>query len=278
MIKQKHIVIKSTSITLTYAEMGDVVCNSSSSIIITLPSPNAGLWYRISNVGSGVVVVYYNSTITTLKQTEQCLCLANANSSWFFSRGGGTITKEEIENVLTGEITSHIHPVETYELPQATENYLGGIKASPKTSGETQEVKIDTTTGKLYSTPPTSAINGLPAGGTAGQILSKIDETDYNSNWIDSNIGNAESLLTKHITIPTFTGKDGYVLAYDETEGEFYLKADEGGGGDVYAIRTFRQITTPTYWIFDSILSTNKPNSSTYLVFQDIVSVSTVDI
>lgn len=275
MIKQRHIVIKSSSITLTYAEMGDVVCNSSNSIIITLPSPNAGLWYRISNAGSGVVVVYYNSTLTTLKQTEQCLCLANANSSWFFSKGGGTVNKEEIENVLTGEITSHSHPVDAYELPQATANDLGGIKASPKTSGETQEVKIDTATGKLYSTPPASATNGLPAGGTAGQILSKIDGTDYNAQWV---VPDAEKILSKPVTVSSFTGKDGYVLAYDETAGEFYLKADEEGGGDVYAIRTFGQITTPTYWTFEPMLSTNKPNPSTYLVFQDIVSVSTVDI
>ncbi len=75
------------------------------------------------------------------------------------------------------------------EIPQATETVLGGIKAAEKTSGETQEVKIDTTTGKLYSTPPTAAQNGLPAGGTAGQILSKIDGTDYNSQWIDAPSG-----------------------------------------------------------------------------------------
>ena len=277
MIKQRHFVIKSASITLTYGEMGDVVCNSSNSIILTLPTPNAGLWYRISNVGSGVVVVYYNSTITMLKHTEQCLCLANANSSWFFSKGGGNITKEEIENVLTGEITSHSHPIETYELPQATANTLGGIKAKVKIA-ETTEVAIDPATGKLYVPAPDEAENGIPAGGTVGQILAKIDGTDYNSHWIDSNINNAESLLTKPISIPTFTGKDGYVLAYDETEGEFYLKADEGEGGDVYAIRTYKQITIPTYWRFESILSTNKPNPSTYLVLQDIVSVSTVDI
>jgi hypothetical protein len=167
MIKQKNIVIKTTSITLTYAEMGDIVCNSSSDITITLPAPNAGLWFRISNAGSGVVTVYYSSTLTTLKQTEQCLCLANATSNWFFSKGGGG---------------------ETYTLPQATETTLGGVKAKVKTI-ETVEVAIDTETGKLYSNAPDAAENGIPTGGTAGQILSKIDSGDYNVQWIDAPSG-----------------------------------------------------------------------------------------
>lgn len=75
-----------------------------------------------------------------------------------------------------------------------------------------------------------SAANGIPTGGTTEQILSKIDGTDYNTHWVDKPT-DAESLLTKAINITDFTGKDGYILAYDETNGEFYLKADDGGGG-----------------------------------------------
>lgn len=276
MIKQKHIAIKSASTTLTYAEMGDIVCDSAGSLIISIPAPNKGLWYRISNVGSGNVVVFYNSMLTSLKQTEQCLCLSNGSSSWFLSKSGGTMTKDEIEDILTGEITSHSHPVEAYELPQATAAELGGVKAKEKTS-ETTEVAIDSFTGKLYVPAPDEAENGIPAGGTAGQVLSKVDGTDYNSQWIDS--GNAESLLAKPIVIPTFTGKDGYVLAYDETMGEFYLKAYEGGGSDAYSIRTFKKTTKPVYQIFENILSTNRPAyNPAYWIFQDIVAASDVDV
>lgn len=35
---------------------------------------------------------------------------------------------------------------------------------------------------------------------------------------------NAERIKLKDINIPDFTGKDGYILAYDETNDEFYLK------------------------------------------------------
>lgn len=116
MIKQKSVVIKTALATLTYAEMGDIVCNSATDITITLPIPNSGLWYRVSNVGAGIVTVYYGSALTTLKQTEQCLCLANGTTTWFFSKGGGAMTKAEIETVLIGEISSHNHAA-VYELP-----------------------------------------------------------------------------------------------------------------------------------------------------------------
>lgn len=86
------------------------------------------------------------------------------------------------------------------EIPQATETTLGGIKAKVKTT-ESSEIAIDEITGKLYAP-------GSSGGGT-----------------------DAESILTKPINIPSFSGKDGYILAYNETNGEFYLKADEGGGG-----------------------------------------------
>ena len=53
----------------------------------------------------------------------------------------------------------------TYVLPQATSTELGGIKANEVTATDTQEVRINTTTGILYTAP------GLPDtidGGNAG--------------------------------------------------------------------------------------------------------------
>lgn len=235
MIKQKSIITKTADATLTVAEMGDIVVNSSSATAIALPTPSPGLWYRFSNANSGIATISYNSTtITTLKQAEQCLCLASGTSGWFFSKGGGAMTKSEIEAVLTGVISSHNHilsgssaptnstaagfvgqfyletttPIlyqctaisgntytwtqigggsDSYTLPQATESVLGGIKASAKTT-EINEVKIDSTTGKLYCNAPDEAANGIPAGGTAGQILVKSSSADYDANWVNQSI------------------------------------------------------------------------------------------
>ena len=59
------------------------------------------------------------------------------------------------------EITSEnvINNTYSYTLPQATAEALGGIKANARTEEDTQEIKIDTTTGILYTTP---------TGGTGG--------------------------------------------------------------------------------------------------------------
>ena len=70
MLRQKRVALKTGSASLSYAEMGDIVCSSASSITISLPTPSPGLWYRISNVGTGTVSI---GDITTLKNTEQAL-------------------------------------------------------------------------------------------------------------------------------------------------------------------------------------------------------------
>ena len=324
MIKQKSVVIKTALATLTYAEMGDIVCNSATDITITLPAPNSGLWYRISNVGVGIVTLYYGSVLTTLKQTEQCLCLANASTDWFFSKGGGEMTQAEIEAVLTGTITSHTHDftglsdvpanyvsagsrfvkvnadatglefvvgeviassfTDLTDVPgsyvgnaekivavNVTENALefidapsgGGLVINPNhiftdniardnyfTTNPTEKVtgiyisvgtdfqqwdgtvwldKTAVITGVpgADGVPGTDGV-GVPLGGTAGQVLSKIDGTDNNTEW---KIVNAAKLLDKAIVVADFVGKDGYILAYDEAGGTFYLKIDEAGGG-----------------------------------------------
>ena len=149
MIRQLAVTYKTAGATLTYSEMGDVVVNSASANDQYLPTPAPGLWYVISNVGAGLVTIKYAAAaITTLKQYEQARLLANSTSGWWMSKGGGAMTKEEIEAVLTGEISSHTH-AESYSLPQATVGALGGIKAAARTT-ESSEVTIDAATGKLY--------------------------------------------------------------------------------------------------------------------------------
>lgn len=69
-----------------------------------------------------------------------------------------------------------------YTLPQATETALGGIKAKARTT-ETAEAAIDASTGKIYVPGAGEAANGLPAGGTAGQVLKKQSTTDYDAAW-----------------------------------------------------------------------------------------------
>jgi len=67
-------------------------------------------------------------------------------------------------------------------------------------------------TGPQGDTGPTGA--GVPTGGTTGQILSKVDGTDYNTQWVDT--GSGASALSE-LTDTTITSpQNGQTLIYDE--------------------------------------------------------------
>lgn len=141
MIRQKPVTSKTATATLTYSEMGDVVVNSSSATTITLPSPLSGCWYRVVNIGTGTVSVYYGSTLATLAQYSHVLALANGTSGWWVAKGLGAITKSEVEAVLTGEISTHTH----------ADNVLSGASApTTATVGTLGQLYLETTTPKAY--------------------------------------------------------------------------------------------------------------------------------
>jgi len=264
MIKQRSVTYKTAGATLTYSEFGDVVVNSASANEQILPTPSPGLWYRISNVGAGLVTISYNSsTITTLKQTEQALLLANATSAWWMSKGSGAMTKAEIEAVLTGELTSHSHAV-NYTLPQAIETVLGGIKAKAKTT-ESNEVVIDTTTGKLYATAADAAENGIPEGGSEGQILSKIDSVDFNAEWVTAEITSlkktGESALDGAIELV----EGNNITLTQDTENKKITIAS-GGSGVLFGCKA--------YVVFDGI--TNNNVAATYSQSGTTVTITSV--
>lgn len=177
MLKQRTTTTKTATATLAYTEMGDIVVDSSSAVEISLPTPSPGLWYRISNVNSGLVTVSYGSELTTLKQTEQCLCLSNASADWYFSKGAGAMTKAEIEAVLTGVISSHSHA------PEGAGG-TGGIVSGNLDGG---------TPSSTYSDDAAFASDMLiPIGGTAGQVLMKNSSTDRDVKWGTVSSGNLD--------------------------------------------------------------------------------------
>lgn len=115
------------------------------------------------------------------------------------SDSGGTSDYNDLTNkpqiggvALTGNKTLDqlgIQPKGNYltTVPQANSTTFGGIKAKAKTT-ETVEAAIGTD-GKLYvPTYPSAggaAENGLPSGGTTGQILKKKSGTNYDVEWSD---------------------------------------------------------------------------------------------
>lgn len=71
----------------------------------------------------------------------------------------------------------------------------------------TEQDFIDSLKGDTGATGATGADGvGVPVGGTAGQILAKVDATDYNTKWIDAPTGGGSA------EYPDMTGNAGKVL------------------------------------------------------------------
>lgn len=70
--------------------------------------------------------------------------------------------------------------LEWIDLPKASGTKTGGVRADVATINDTQPVRIGAD-GKLYTSPGGS---GIPAGGTGGQVLTKVSATDYDAEWI----------------------------------------------------------------------------------------------
>jgi hypothetical protein len=84
---------------------------------------------------------------------------------------------------------------------------------------------------------------GVPAGGTAGQYLQKIDGTNYNTDWVTLNLGNYALLsgadFTGRVSVPSITGDEvvvipGFNIVPAQTEpthkvdGDLWVYDDEG--------------------------------------------------
>ena len=98
-------------------------------------------------------------------------------------------------------------------MPQATETVLGGIKAAEKTETDTQEVKIDTASGKLYvqsgggGTNYDNPIDEPPS--TPNAMDDEFDGTTLNSKWSWLDQGSATiDLNGKYLKMNMFSSSD----------------------------------------------------------------------
>lgn len=116
----------------------------------TTPSP-------ISLAGTSIVACTFNST-----SWEEFITLFEI----------GTITTLPAGSSASATLTgTHSHPILNLSLPR----------------GDTGPAGATGPAGPTGPTGPTGATGaGVPTGGTEGQILAKVDATDYNTTWIDN--------------------------------------------------------------------------------------------
>ena len=68
------------------------------------------------------------------------------------SKGGGIVDMEKLKQIVEDYLDENMPDGDAYELPAATADSLGGIKAEPAGEGDTQPVRIGED-GKLYTAP-----------------------------------------------------------------------------------------------------------------------------
>jgi hypothetical protein len=114
-------------------------------------------------------------------------------------------------------------------------------------TGTVSGVVPGTLTGSVGVPGPAGAAGapgqGVPAGGTAGQYLQKIDGTNYNTDWVTLNLGNYALLsgadFTGRVSVPSITGDEvvvipGFNIVPTQTEpthkvdGDLWVYDDEG--------------------------------------------------
>lgn len=90
------------------------------------------------------------------------------------------------------------------EIPQATANVLGGIKANVKQAGDTQEVRIDAETGILYTAPGQPEIEEID-GGDVGDSdkISKLNAINISGD--EAQTGDDAFVPEPAITIEDYT-------------------------------------------------------------------------
>lgn len=139
------------------------------------------------------------------------------NGSLYGPGGGGSLKVAGVEN---GDGISNL-PITSSGAMTITANggdmnfYMDGGMYIGLSDGGNQIVKMSQLTSVDDKT--------LPAGGTTGQVLSKIDETDYNAQW--TNVSDVLATSTRwspnfEATGLTFTGTEGTYPTYNS----YYVK------------------------------------------------------
>jgi len=122
----------------------------------------------LSNTGTGNNVLATSPTIVT----PTIAALANLTTNGFVKTSGGSGT-------LSVDTTAY-QPAGSYLTANQPITLTGAVTGGPAATS------IATT----YATAVPTTLAGLPTGGAANQILSKIDGTNYNTQWVSKSLFN----------------------------------------------------------------------------------------
>ena len=204
MLFQRKVTVKSYSGYLSHAEMGEVIVNSSSDTDIDTPYPPlAGLWYHISNIGEGISSITAYSDSYELRQGESLFLFGKSDMSGFYGiKTISFITKDDIEEILTGEISTHTHdyaPTPIISIDEPTEQMVGIVG----------QLYIETATPTIY-------------------YLSAIEGENYIWNQLSGGSGGGFVMNPNHIFTNNQARDDYFVLHPEELVTGILVSVGEG--------------------------------------------------
>lgn len=149
---------------------------------------------NVSNVGYTNIIIRENSQTAELgTQINHDLIVTPSyrlreagNDTGMFS-GGDNIISFKTSNVDKLKVTSNKVEVLTALEVATGNNFVANGLTYPSTDGTNGQVITTDGSGNLsFTTVSGGGVGGdVPAGGTTGQILSKINNIDYNTQWVD---------------------------------------------------------------------------------------------
>lgn len=228
LIAQGSITVNGT--TLTY-DPNNVYMTPDDSVDLTSNQTVGGTKTFTSNIiaNDGIRTSSINglSGTTTIQVGKNLIPSVNNDSDL------GSSNRKWKDLYLAGDLTdgtnsvtvAHLASLQNYTLPQADGSNLGGIKADAKTNDDTQEVHIDSTTGKLYTRP----------GSTSITVVDALDSTST----IDALSANQGRVLDKKKT-----NQEVHIELEDEEDPSIttniyhYIKTDEVDAGSTMMATT----------------------------------------
>ena len=175
-----------------------------------------------SGTGAQVMDFATGVTATGLTKAVSIGTGGAAGSTTTIAIGGTAGTSTTTLNGTTNGVTP---AADTNSTALATTAYVVGQASA--TSPANDAATATTGTSLKYARADHAHLNPLPSGGTTGQVLSKIDGTNYNVQWTTSSGGGSSTDFQAYTTAGTFT----WTKPANAKWVEIYLWGGGGGGG-----------------------------------------------
>ena len=115
--------------------------------------------------------------------------------------------------------------------------------------------------------PQGPAGQGVPAGGSTNQVLSKIDGTDYNTQWVAQSGGGSYSDSDVDTHLNTSSASSNEVLSWTGSDYDWVAQSGGGGGSSSLATAVYKgpstaqSIASSTYSVANIATAVGTPNA-----------------